>query len=423
MIGLVDGNNFYVSCERVVNPKLNGRPVAVLSNNDGCCVAMSPEFKALGISRGTPYFKLKDREYPRGDLIFCSSNYELYGDLSRRILSILRDLAVEVEPYSIDEAFIYPPRDEADFLADYGGQLRAQILQWVGIPCGVGFAKTKTLAKIANHIGKKLPSGVFVMPDDTTAILAKLPVEEVWGVGRRLPVKLRAERIFTALDLREATDDVVRAVGGITLLRTAYELRGIACHQDRDWGADPDSVSCSRSFGEQITTRDALMESLAAFAAQAATKLRRQGLVATGCNLYAQVALPGLFAADSNREGSFFGTTVVFPEPTDATHVMVKTIRKALNSVFLPGAKYRKSGVVLFGLEKVGSFFQDDLFAPVQKRAASSLYRTIDELNRKYGRHAVFSASEGVGPVRWQMKRDKLSPRATTSWDELLVVK
>ena len=423
MIGLVDGNNFYVSCERVVNPKLNGKPVAVLSNNDGCCVAMSPEFKALGIARGTPYYQLKDREVPKGDLIFCSSNYELYGDISRRIIQVLRERAVEVEQYSIDEAFIYPPSTEFGNLMAYGKSVRAQVLQWVGIPCGVGFAKTKTLAKIANHIGKKLPEGVFVMPDDPTDILAKLPTDEVWGVGRRLPLKLRAERIFTAKDLRDAPDDLVRSVGGVTLLRMATELRGVPCNQDRDYSADPDSVSCSRSFGEQITTMDALMESIASFTAQAATKLRRHGMLATGCNVYAQVAVPGMFEGGGGWDSSFYGYTVTFPEPTDATNVMVRAIHEQIGSLFVKGAKYRKSGIVFFGLEKVGAAYQADLFAPAEKREKSKLYEAIDALNAKLGKGKVFSAAEGVGKPAWAMKRSKLSKRATTNWDELLTVR
>ena len=432
LVGLVDGNNFYVSCERVVNPKLVGRPVAVLSNNDGCCVAMSPEFKALGIPRGTPYFQLKDREYPRGELVFRSSNYELYGDLSRRIIQILRERAVSVEQYSIDEAFIWPPSvagnrrrgtESGDWYSEYGKSLRAQILRWVGIPCGVGFARTKTLAKIANHIGKKRPDGVFVMPDDPTEILAKLPTDEVWGVGRRLPLKLRAERIFTAKDLRDAADDVVRSVGGVTLLRTAMELRGIACDQDRAGGDDPGSVSCSRSFGEQIETMDALMESIASFTAQAATKLRKHGLLAGGCNVYAQVARPGLFADGNGWEGSFCGYTVTFPGPTDATNVMVRTIRERIGSLFVEGARYRKSGIVFFGLEKAGSAYQADLFEPVGKREKSKLYETIDALNARLGKGKVFSAAEGVGRPSWAMRRAKLSRRATTNWNELLTVR
>ena len=422
MIGLVDGNNFYVSCERIVDPSLKGRPVAVLSNNDGCCVAMSPEFKALGIPRGTPYYQLKDREVPRGDLIFRSSNYELYGDISRRIISILRDVAVDVEQYSIDEAFIFPPTGEKDLLA-YGRRIREQILRWVGIPCGVGFAKTKTLAKIANHIGKKTKDGVFLMPDDPTEILAGLPADEVWGVGRRLPVKLRAERIFSARDLRDAPDDVVRSVGGVTLLRTAMELRGVQVCQERDGQEGPDTVSCSRSFGEQVTTMEDLLESISSFAAQAATKLRRHGLLASGCNVYAQVAVRGMFENGGGWDSSFYGYTVSFPRPTDATNVMLKAIRDQIDSLFVQGARYRKAGVVFFGLEKAGSAYQADLFSPVERREASSLYKAIDSLNRKLGRGAVFSASEGLGPKSWNMKRLKLSARATTRWDELLEVR
>lgn len=292
MIGLVDGNNFFVSCERVFSRRLVGRPVAVLSNNDGCCVARSNEFKALGIEMGTPYYQLKNRE-KSGELDFCSSNYELYGDMSRRIISILRDEALDIEQYSIDEAFIHPPTTAAaDHLA-YGRRLRAKILRWVGIPCGVGFAPTKTLAKIANHIGKKRPDVVFLMPDDPTETLAGLPTSEVWGVGRRLPVKLRAERILTAQHLRDAPDSTIRAVGGVTLLRTAMELRGIPCYEEKNYDAAPDTVSCSRSFGTSATTIEALEESMASFAAQAAAKLRRHGLLAAGYNQHLRAGLRG----------------------------------------------------------------------------------------------------------------------------------
>lgn len=422
MIGLVDGNNFYVSCERAVNPRLRGRPVAVLSNNDGCCVAMSPEFKALGIPRGTPYYQLKDREHPKGELVFCSSNYELYGDLSRRIIQVLRERAVEVEQYSIDEAFIRPPTTEFGRLAEYGRSIRAQLLQWVGIPCGVGFATTRTLAKVANHIAKKTGDGVFVMPDDPTDVLAGLPAGEVWGVGRRLPAKLRAERIHTARDLRDAHDDIVRSLGGVTLLRTAMELRGVSCCQDREIDADPDSVSCSRSFGEQVSTKEALMESIASFTAQAAAKLRRHRMLAAGCNVYAQVSAPGMFRNGDGWDSSFYGQTVAFPEPTDATNAMVRAIRERIDSLFMEGAKYRKSGIVFFGLEKVGAAHQLDLFTAV-KREKSKLYATIDALNAKFGKGKVFSAAEGVGTPAWAMRREKLSKRSTTNWNELLTVR
>ena len=415
MIGLVDVNNCFVSCERVFNRSLVGRPVAVLSNNDGCCVARSNEFKALGIAMGTPYFQLKNRE-KSGELVFCSSNYELYGDMSRRLISILRDEALDVEQYSIDEAFIMPPNNPDHGYAEYGKRLRAKILRWIGLPCGIGFAPTKTLAKIADHIAKKRPDGVYVLPDDPTEILAGLPSDEVWGVGRRLVVKLRAEQIFTAKDLRDAKDDVIRSVGGVVLLRTAQELRGIPSNDDKDYDADPDSVSCSRSFGEPVTTLEGIAESLASFTAQAATKLRKHGLLASGCNVYAQIF-------HSGGGGDFLGRTVMFPSPTDATNEMLKAIREEVDALFIPGTRYRKTGVVFFGLEKVGTARQLDLFSPVEKSEASPLYKAIDSLNKRYGKGKVFSAAEGLGDRSWKMKRSKLSKRPTTRWDELMTVK
>lgn len=430
MIGLVDGNNFFVSCERVFNRRLVGRPVAVLSNNDGCCVSRSNEFKALGIPMGTPYFQLKHRE-ASGELCFCSSNYELYGDMSRRIISILREEAVDVEQYSIDEAFIYPPTTAAADYAAYGKRVRAKILRWVGIPCGVGFAPTKTLAKIANHIGKKRPDGVFLMPDDPTEILAALPVQEVWGVGRRLPLKLCAERILTAQHLRDAPDATIRSIGGVTLLRTAMELRGIPCHEERDYDVDPDSISCSRSFGEPATTAEALAESLAAYTAQAAAKLRRHGLLAAGCNIYAQVFASGGGISPERSEPrkrslegcDFLGRTVVFPAPTDATNEMLRAIREEVDALYIEGTRYRKTGIVFFGLEKPGTAHQADLFDDTPPAEKSRLYAAVDALNARYGKGKVFSAAQGLGARSWHMKRQKLSKRPTTRWDELMTVR
>jgi DNA polymerase V len=391
---------------------------------------------------GTPYFQLKHRE-KTGELHFCSSNYELYGDMSNRIISILREEAVDVEQYSIDEAFIVPPNlaergnreqgignrkdlsipsslseaiPSSPYL-DYGRRLRSKILRWVGIPCGIGFAPTKTLAKIANHIGKKRPEGVFLMPDNPTEILASLPCDEVWGVGRRLAQKLRAERILTAQHLRDADDNTLRSVGGVTLLRVAMELRGLSCHEERDYDADPDSISCSRSFGEPATTKEALAESLASFTAQAAAKLRRHALLAAGCNVYAQIFAEG-------GGGNCVGRTVVFPKPTDATNEILRVVSEEVKYLYLPGVRYRKTGIVFFGLEKPGTAHQMDLFDTSSPTTLpSSLYKAVDALNAKYGKGKVFSAAEGIGKKSWHMKRQKLSPRATTRWDELMVVK
>ena len=422
MVGLVDGNNFFVSCERVVDPSLRGRAVAVLSNNDGCCVSRSNEFKALGIPMGTPYYQLKDRERT-GELVFRSSNYELYGDMSRRVVAILREEAVSVEQYSIDEAFIVPPTCETDLEA-YGRRVRAKILQWTGIPCGVGFAPTKTLAKIANHIGKKLPGGVYVMPADPFEVLENLPVEEVWGVGRRTAVKLHAEGVLMAGAFARMHDEDVRRIGGVTLLRTATELRGIPCLEDRDYDADPDSVSCSRSFGTPVTTREALVESLASFTAQAAQKLRRHGLLATGCNVYAQIATPGMFEDTGGWEAGWVSRTVVFPRSTDATNEMLRAIRPEAEALFTPGVRYRKSGMVFFGLEHPGAARQLDLFSSVPSASKSKLFQVVDALNsRPGGGVRIQTAAEGLGTPAWKMRRGLLSPRATTRWTELLTVR
>ncbi len=414
MLGLVDGNNFFVSCERVFDRSLVGRPVAVLSNNDGCCVSRSNEFKALGIAMGTPYFQLAARE-KSGELVFRSSNYELYGDMSRRIVSILREEALDVEQYSIDEAFIIPPNLPEDALEEYGRRLRKKILRWTGIPCGVGFAPTKTLAKIANHAAKKTKTGVFILPDDPSEILAALPAGEVWGVGRRLAPKLRAERIFSAKDLRDAEEGVLRRLGGVTLARTAAELRGKPCSESRDYDADPDSVSCSRSFGTPATTMEELAESIASFTSQAAVKLRKHGLLAAGANIYAQFFRQG-------GGGDAIGRTVLFPSPTDATNEMLPAFRDEIPSLFLAGARYRKTGIVFFGLEKADGERQLDLFSDT-KAEASPLYRAIDTLNARFGRGRIFSAAEGFGKKSWHMKRGKLSNHWTTSWKDLPIAR
>jgi DNA polymerase V len=426
MYGLVDGNNFFVSCERVIDPKLEGKAVAVLSNNDGCCVSRSKEFKALGIPMGTPYFQLKDRE-AKGEVIFRSSNYELYGDISRRVIAVLRDEALEVEQYSIDEAFIVPPMRAAgngeqgmgngkEWLFKYGKRLRAKVLKWTGIPCGVGFAPTKTLAKIANHIAKKRPEGVFVMPDDPTEILSSLPVEEVWGIGRRMGERLRMRGITTALQLRDLSDSNIRSIGSVVTVRTATELRGIEAVVDKDYDADPDSVSCSRSFGTPVENLEGLAESVASFAAQAAEKMRRHKMVAEGCNIYAQFG--------TACESRWVERSAIFDSPTNATNEILKAITKVIGALYIPGVKYRKSGVVFFGLTKEDSLRQMDLFDTPKATSpkVKELFKAVDLLNRQYGRGKVFSAAEGMNKT-WKMKRSFLSQRATTSWDELLTVR
>ncbi|MBR2633011.1 MAG: Y-family DNA polymerase [Lentisphaeria bacterium] len=275
MTGLIDGNNFFVSCERIFDPALDGKPVAVLSNNDGCCISRSNEFKALGIAMGTPYFELKPL-ISRHGLILKSSNYELYSDISKRIISLLNRFSPDVEQYSIDEAFIHLDLPQEQNYFDFGCRLRKTILQWVGIPCGVGFAKTRTLAKIANHIGKKSSSGVFVMPDDPRRILENTPVEDVWGVGRKLAPKLIRQGIRNAWQLSIQDISEITKKHSVLLGKTILELRGTNALDERDPEELSQSISCSRCFGSPVTEFDDLAESVAHYTAAAAEKLRKE---------------------------------------------------------------------------------------------------------------------------------------------------
>lgn len=417
MIGLVDGNNFFVSCERVFDPSLEGKPVAVLSNNDGCCISRSNEFKALKIAMGTPYFQLKPL-IPQYGLILKSSNYELYADLSRRVIATLQEFVPKVEQYSIDEAFIHPalPAD-ADY-ETFGRTVRQTILQWVGIPCGVGFAPTKTLAKIANHIGKKMPSGVYVMPSDLKSVLEKLPVSEVWGIGRKLAPKLERMGIRTAWLL--ANQDVVEMQKKFSVLlgKTILELRGIPCLEEELPDEPSKSITCSRSFGHPVLDLCDLEESVATYTAKAAEKLRREQQFASGATVYFQM-YPEY--EGSNLPAGETAVTVTFPVPTDDTGKMLTAIRPKLESIYIPGRRYKKSGVIFFGLES-GTTCQLDLFQEEKTLERSQLFRTVDALNAKFGKGTVFSLGEGIRKP-WQMKRDLLTPSYTTSWDQLLKVK
>lgn len=423
MIALVDANNFYVSCERVFNPGLEGRPVAVLSNNDGCVISRSAECKALGVEMGTPYFKLK-----KSGLVFRSSNYELYGDMSARIVATLGTFTPDVEQYSIDEAFLHfddgAGRRAGGWTA-LGKAIRARVLQWTGVPCGVGFAPTRTLAKIANHIGKKLPGGVYAMPDDPGEVLAGLPVEEVWGVGRRLAERLRRAGVSDAQSLASCGQDFFRRGHfAVTLARTAMELRGIpATEADPLEREEMQSVGVSRMFGTPATEAQELGEAVSVYAASAAAKLRKDGMVASVANVYVQECAPQGTGGwkDENWWTPFLTVTVSFASPTSATPEILSAIRPAVGRLFVTGKRYRRAGVLLCGLERAGQAM--DLFRgdPAQ-RPAAKLSAAADAINARFGRRTVFFASEGT-ERKWRMKREMLSSRFTTRWDELLVVK
>jgi DNA polymerase V len=414
MIALVDANNFYVSCERAFDPRLEGKAVAVLSNNDGCVISRSPECKALGIEMGTPYFKLKNT-----GLVFRSSNYERYGDMSARIASTLGTFTPDVEQYSIDEAFLHFPGETPAKWAGgreaLGRIIRERVLRWTGIPCGVGFAPTRTLAKIANHIGKKRPGGVYVMPEDPTGVLAELPVGEVWGVGRRLVERLERAGVGTAQKLAGCGREFFkRGKFAVTLERTAMELRGIPATE-----ADPlerdgmQSVGVSRMFGTPVGDAQGLEEVVSVYGASAAAKLRKAGMVASVANVYVQECAPPRTGGweDENWWTPFLTVTVSFAPSTSATPEILGAVRPAVRKLFVTGKRYRRAGVLLCGLERAGQAM--DLFrGDPLKRPAAKLSATAAAINARFGRETVFFASEGVAR-QWKMKREMLSGRCS----------
>ena len=417
MFALVDCNNFYVSCERVFNPKLNNRPVVVLSNNDGCAISRSNEAKKIGIKMGVPHFQLKNliKAY---NIAICSSNYELYGDMSSRVMTILSEFSPGVEPYSIDEAFLHLSfPDKFDYFS-YGKEIRQKILKWTGLPVGVGFAPTRTLAKIANHIGKKSADGVFMMPDDQSEILNQLPVGEVWGIGRRLAEKLRRVGINTAGQLVARDDAFLRKQYSVCVARTVMELRGTQALGSDSIDEPSKSISCSRSFGYPVIEMAELEEAVATYVSTAAAKIRKENQKASGANVYFEY-YPEYY--QNKREGGVSGTSVSFDRPTGDTGEMLAKIYPVLPKLFSEGRRYKKAGVVFFGLEGARGDQLDLFDAPVSDHS-DKLYAAIDNINQRFGRKTIFHLSEGV-KQSWKMKREHLSPSYTTNWEQLPIVK
>ena len=352
---------------------------------------------------GTPYFKLK-----RSGLVFRSSNYELYGDMSGRIAAVLGTFTPEVERYSIDEAFLhFGDKEPAGGWEALGKAVRERVLRWTGIPCGVGLAPTRTLAKIANHIAKKRNDGVFAMPADPRGVLEGLPVEEVWGVGRRLAGRLQRSGVSTALALSQCSREFFRRGRfAVTLERTALELRGIpATGPDPLERENPRSINVSRMFGKPVTDVQGLGEAVSAYATAAAEKVRKAGMVASVADVYVQECAPPGHGGwnDPDWWTPFLGATVSFPAPTSATSEILSVVRPAAEGLFADGKRYRRAGVLLCGLERAGA--AADLFhGDPRSRPAARLSATVDAINARFGRGTLFYASEGTAK-EWKMKR------------------
>lgn len=420
-IALVDCNNFYVSCERVFNPRLEGKPVVVLSNNDGCAVARSNEVKALGIKMGEPWFKMKDVAQKHG-IIALSSNYSLYGDMSARVMSILSDFSPNQEIYSIDECFLDLDGFDPNTLMDYGQKIRQRVRQGTGIPVCVGMADTKTLAKLANHCAKKELAGSngvcdFGIMDEQqlSALFAKIPVGEVWGIGRRITAKLNEMGILTIQDLRSSDPEYIRQQFSVVVERTVKELNGIPCIELEDSAQPRQQIMVSRSFGNEVSQLADLSESISYYATLAAEKLRHDGSVASSLCVFVRT---NPFKDDVPQ----YSRSMVVPllRPTDDTLKLVHASLQGLKQIYRAGYGYKKSGVLLMGLQPKGTV-QASLFDEPEDQAKSdSMMRVMDAINRKMGKGSVTVASSGVRP-RWAMRRERKSPSYTTEWGELPV--
>lgn len=414
MFGLVDGNNFYASCERVFQPKLIGKPVVVLSNNDGCAIARSAECKALGVKMGQPIHEVAADV--RKQLIIRSANFGLYGEISGRIVGILRDLFPRVEVYSIDESFItfddIPDRERA------AKEARARILQWTGIPCCVGIGPTKTLAKAANKLAKKTTHGVIDLADEEfrTAQLSRYPVEDLWGVGRKFAARLGAEGILTAQDLINADPETLRARYGVVLSRTQLELQGTPCSDLQEVEPDRQQIVVSRSFGKEVIELDDLTEAVATFAIRACEKMRARALECSGVWVWLNTNPFKPDAPQYHPSKSF--NLIASSSDTREILMVAQALARAM---YRKGYRYKKAGIGLLDLS-AGSVVQGDLFSQVDPRS-KALMEVLDKTNKKFGRGTMGFASSGwkQKPV-WAMNQKTLSPAYTSRWDELLRV-
>lgn len=416
MIALVDCNNFYASCERVFRPNLHGKPVVVLSNNDGCVIARSNESKSLGIKMGTPSFKNEKLFAINGVNVF-SCNFALYGDMSRRVMDTIKTEADEIEIYSIDEAFITFKGPASE---DRARALRSRILKWTGIPVSIGLAPTKTLAKVAVHVAKKSNStrGVYTIdsPAEISAAIHHFPVEDLWGIGHRSTSKLKSFGISTALQLTRANSGWVRRNLSVTGLRLQKELQGTICSPVNEDVPRKQNIRTARSFGQEVKTYDELKEALGTFAVNCATKLRKEGSCCTTVTVFIHTNpfKPETFQYNNSR-------TIKLEVPTSDNIEIVAAAIKILAKIYRPMFSYKKAGVMVGGIVP-DSQVQLGLFDAVDRSRRSDLMHSIDEINSKLGRDKVRLALQGFDR-RWRLRQEKLSPCYTTRFTDFLTVK
>lgn len=417
MFALIDCNNFYASCERLFRPDLAHRPIVVLSNNDGCVIARSQEAKALGISMGEPFFKIRALCKSEGVTVF-SSNFKLYGDISRRIMAFIEEQWPSAEVYSIDEAFLNLQGLSTEAALIFTEDLAQRIRQAIGIPVSIGLGPSKTLAKTANYLAKKHQQrAVFALLPDNKAWLTRTPVEEIWGVGRDWGKKLRHAGITDAYALAQADTAFLRKRFNVIMLRTALELRGIACHGLKD-SQPKQSIISSKSFGKSQTELAYLEQAISNHARRAWEKLRNQGSCVRIISIYART---NRFREDLPQYRN--QVIVQLNTPSDDLRSITEAAKHGIRRIFKPGFYYAKVGLSLLDLCPRNAVSQD-LFEPMSTEACQkkdALMQAIEGVQKRYGRGSLRLAAEGfVQP--WSMKSEQKSPNYTTSWQELPIV-
>ena len=407
---LIDCDNFFVSCERVFQPCLKDRPVVVLSNNDGCVVARSYEAKALGIPMCAPYFKI-EKTFKAAGGIALSSNYELYADISKRVMRLIADCFGKIEIYSIDEAFA--EIDDREDLPRLTLQIRNTILKQTGISVSVGAAATKTLCKIAGEIAKKQTAGkicILTEPDNIAAALQKLDVGDVWGIGRKLVKKLNFMGIFTAAELATAPHALIRQSFGILTEKTLQELNGIPCIGFEDTPRQK-SILCSRSFETEINGFENLKKIIAEFVDNACLRLREQNGLASGIVVF--------IATNRFHEPYYNNSKLVgLPEASCHTAKFTKAMTEGLKSIYRPEFYYKRAGIMLVGIEDAGAAQKDFLISETERTKETELMKAVDAVNRKLGRKTLYFGAQEAG-IRHYIKREHKSPSYTTSWNDL----
>ena len=413
-IAIIDVNNFYVSCERVFNPKLENKPVVVLSNNDGCAISRSNEAKTLGIKMGTPWFKLK--EFAKQENVTAlSSNYTLYLDMSHRVMTLLSKFSPEQEIYSIDESFLDLTTFKSKDLIKYSQQIKTKIKQWTGLPVSIGIGSTKTLSKLANHIAKKNSSfkgvcNLNVMDQDTLETwMSHIQVNEVWGVGRSLALKLNQLGIISVLDLKLADPDYIRQQFSIVLEKTVRELNGVICMELKDIAEPNKEIMVSRSFGRRVKDKQELIEAVTAYTSRAAERMRKQESVATSLYIYIRTS------PHDDKKQYANGINIPLFQPTDDSMALTNAALLGLDYIYREGFDYQKAGVTLCNLtskdKMQGNLFNDTI--------AHSRMKIMDTINQRW-KGKLKLGSEGV-TKEWEMKAQFKSRNYTTDWDQLMI--